>query len=81
MIDLQICDVFDFFNSNNDQFNLVIADPPYSQVVSRKSTYWSNKRFKSVDAEWDKIDNYQYFTEQWLIKLKQHLTSKSSIFI
>jgi len=68
----------------DNSVDLVFADPPYNMQL-QKELYRPNKtKVDAVDDEWDKFDDfeqYDKFTEGWLIEVKRILKENGTIWI
>lgn len=70
----------------DESFDLIFADPPYNLQLKGKGLKRSNNTFYNSIAEtqWDKfesLEEYEHFTEQWLIEVRRLMKRKSSLWV
>jgi len=64
--------------------NLILTDPPYgvSYVQSKKAFNSSKNKFKEIANDQQQSDEqYQLFTQKWLVSVKPLLANKNSFYI
>jgi len=59
--------------------DLILTDPPYN--ASNTPIVWKEKYWKSVNEEWDKIEDIDKFNEEWIMKLPKVMKEGASLFI
>ncbi len=65
----------------DSSIHMVFADPPYN--LSGKGLKWEEKKYKMVNAAWDRMDSNEYreFTYQWIGECRRVLVDGGSIYI
>lgn len=61
--------------------DLVFADPPYNISNNTNSIKNEEKRYASINEDWDKITNYELFTLSWLMEAKRILKPTGSVLV
>jgi len=61
--------------------DLIFADPPYNLSGEGKITVQSGERVECDKGSWDKIEDYESFTEEWITECKRVLKDDGTIWI
>ena len=68
----------------NDSIDLIFADPPYNLQLKKELNRPDNTKVIAVNDDWDKFasfENYDIFTENWLVECKRILKPNGSIWV
>ena len=67
-------------NLEDASINLVLTDPPYNQNKDNQITHL-NGNCKTVKEIWDKIDDYEKFSEEWIGESYRLLKPNGSLVV
>ena len=63
----------------DNSVDLIIADPPYN--LSNNNLSFEEKKWNKVNESWDKLEDYDEFTNKWLSESYRILKDTGSIWV
>src|SRR6218665_2275196 len=63
----------------SDCIDLIIADPPYNIAKDGANAEMKHLKFKTINEEWDYIEDFEAFNRAWLEECYRVLKPKGSI--
>ncbi|TVX97957.1 DNA-methyltransferase [Cohnella terricola] len=63
----------------SDSIDLIIADPPYNIARDGANADMKHLRFKTINEEWDYIEDFEAFNQAWLEQCYRVLKPRGSI--